>query len=172
MLRWLAVQPADDTLLTDLAELDSGDLRKGLREAVSSHIVVAGADGSFAFRHALLREVVYDDLLPGERAELHARLARALQQQAESQGKRVHLTAQIAHHWLAAGDQPAAFASAVRAAEAAESVNAYGEALGLLERALALWDRVADPERLSGGDQVSLLMRAANVADVAGESVR
>jgi DNA-binding CsgD family transcriptional regulator len=172
VLRWLAVQPADDTLLADLAELDSGDLREGLREAVSSHIVVAGADGSFAFRHALLREVVYDDLLPGERAELHARLARALQQSAESQDKRVHLTAQIAHHWLAAGDQPAAFAAAVRAAAAAESVNAYGEALGLLERALALWDRVPDPEALAGGDQVSLLMRAANVADVAGESVR
>ena len=31
----------------------------------------------FCFRHALLREVVYDDLLPGERGELHLALARA-----------------------------------------------------------------------------------------------
>ncbi len=47
-----------------------------------------------------------------------------------------------------------------------------GEALALLERSLALWDRVDDPERLAGEDQVAVLARAANVADVAGEAVR
>ena len=38
---------------------------------------------STLFRHALLREVVVDDLLPGERAELHLALARALERRAE-----------------------------------------------------------------------------------------
>jgi len=172
VLRWLSVHPADDALLGELDDLDPGELRDALREAVSSHIAVGTADGAFAFRHALLREVVYEDLLPGERVELHAALGRALAQRMEDDERRVHLTAQIAHHWLAAGDQPAAFAASVQAATAAEGVNAYGEALGLLERALALWDRVADAESLAGEDQVSLLVRAANVADVAGESVR
>jgi len=172
LLRWLSVHPSDDALLTELTGIDSAELREALREALSSHIAVATADDTFAFRHALLREVVYDDLLPGERVELHAALARALASRVERESQRVHLTAQIAHHWLAAGDQPAAFAASIQAAAAAESVNAYGEALGLLERALALWDRVHDAERLANADHVSVLLRAANVADVAGESVR
>ena len=172
LLRRLSVQPSDDVLLAELTEVGSAALRDALREAVASPVVVARADDTFSFRHALLREVVYDDLLPGERVELHAAVAGALTGRAEDEARRAHLTAQIAHHWFAAGDQPAAFASAIEAAAAAEGVNAYGEALALLERALALWERVDEAERLAGVDQVSLLVRAANVADVAGESVR
>ena len=40
-------------------------------------MLVAG-DGHYAFRHALLGEAVYDDLLPGERVRLHAAYAEAL----------------------------------------------------------------------------------------------
>ena len=147
-------------------------LRDAIREAVSSHIVVAGSEGSYDFRHALLGEVVYDDLLPGERADLHGAVARALEQRLEDEPERAHITARVAHHWLAAGDQPAAFAASVRAAGAAERVNAFGEALRLYERALALWERVPDPDERSGGDQVELLLRAANAADLDGDAVR
>ena len=62
----------------------------------------------------------------------------------------MHLTAEVAHHWLAAGDQPAALAASVRAAAAAERVNAFHESLSLRERALGLWERVADPEQVAG----------------------
>ncbi len=172
VLRWLALQPAHDDLLAELTELDAEAVRMGVREAVSSHIAVAVQDGSYAFRHALLREVVYDDLLPGERSELHAALARALEKRLETDGQRAHPTAQVAHHWLAAGDQPAALAAAVRAAAAAEQVNAFGEALALLERALGLWERVPAPEALAGCDLIDLLARAAAMADPAGEAVR
>ena len=55
-------------------------LRDGLREAVGGHIVVLDGD-RYALRHALLREAVHDDLLPGERAELHRALARALERE-------------------------------------------------------------------------------------------
>ena len=50
----------------------------------------------------------------------------------------------IAHHYLAAGDQPAALAAAVRAGVAAMDVQAYREGATLFERALELWDRVPD----------------------------
>jgi DNA-binding CsgD family transcriptional regulator/tetratricopeptide (TPR) repeat protein len=172
VLRWLACQSLGDDLLGELTGLPSAELREGLREAVGSQIAVAGADGSYGFRHALLREVVYDDLLPGERAELHGAIARALERQVEQQGERAHITAEVAHHWLAAGDQPAALAASVRAAAAAERVNAFHEALSLRERALGLWDRVPDPEGLAGVDQVDLLMQAANAADVTGDAAR
>jgi ATP/maltotriose-dependent transcriptional regulator MalT len=173
LLRWLACQPsADHSLLAAVAGLEPAELRDALREAVASHIVVTLDDESYAFRHALLREVVYDDLLPGERTELHAALARALEERIEAGERGAHITAQAAHHWMAAGDQSRALAAATRAALAAERVNAFGEAQALFERALALWERVEDPERLAGLEEVELLRRAAYSADQAGDPTR
>ena len=84
-----------------------------MREAVAAQLVVADEEGFYAFRHALLREVVVDDLLPGERASLHLALARALEARAEGLPDHggAHLAAGIAHHYLESGDQPAALAA-------------------------------------------------------------
>jgi predicted ATPase/DNA-binding CsgD family transcriptional regulator len=173
LLRWIACQPAADHALVDaVAGLEAADLRDALREAVASQIVVTVGDESYAFRHALLREVVYDDLLPGERTDMHAALARALEDRIEGGASGAHLMAAAAHHWAAASDQPRALAAAVRAALAAERVNAFGEAQALFERALGLWDRVDDPDALAGLEEAELLARAARVADQAGDPVR
>jgi len=173
LIRWLACQPAaDHALVAAVAGLDPSDLRDALREAVASHIVVTVGDESYGFRHALLREVVYDDLLPGERTDMHAALARALEDRIEGGESGAHITAQAAYHWASAGDQPQALAAAVRAALAAERVNAFGEAQALFERALALWERVPDPELTAGIDQIDLLKRAALACDQAGDPTR
>jgi ATP/maltotriose-dependent transcriptional regulator MalT len=173
LIRWLACQPAaDHALVAAVAGLDPPELRDALREAVASHIVVTVDGESYGFRHALLREVVYDDLLPGERTDMHAALARALEDRIEGGESGAHVTAQAAHHWASAGDQPRALAAAVRAALAAERVNAFGEAQALFERALALWERVPDPALTAGIDQVDLLKRAALACDQAGDPAR
>ena len=173
LLRWLACQPSADHELVDaVAGLEPQELRDALREAVASHIVVTVGDESYGFRHALLREVVYDDLLPGERSQMHAALARALEERVEAGETGAHITAQVAHHWAAAGDQPRALTAAVRAAIAAVRVNAFGEAQALFERALSLWERVPDPEETAGIEQVELLKRAAFASDQDGDPAR
>ena len=63
-------------------------------------LVPVGADG-YAFRHALLAEAVYDDLLPGERVRLHAAYAAALLRPA-----RRGTAAELARHARAAHDLP------------------------------------------------------------------
>ena len=129
--------------------------------------------GRYTFRHALLAEAVYDDLLPGERAELHRALAAALSG-SEGPETGAQRAAAIAHHYLAAGDQPAALAAAVRAGMAAMDVQAFGEGATLFERALELWDRVPDAAGLTGTDQIDLLERAAGChvyADDPGRAV-
>jgi DNA-binding CsgD family transcriptional regulator/tetratricopeptide (TPR) repeat protein len=172
LLRLVAVgHRLDDPLLAATSGLEGRALRDALREAVDGHILVAEADGSYRFRHALLREVVDDDLLPGERAALHLTLARALEQRLDGSSG-AHLTAAVAHHFAAAGDQPAALAAAVRAAGAAERVHAHGEAAALLDRALELWDRVPDPEALAGTARVELLERAGYAAGALGDPSR
>jgi ATP/maltotriose-dependent transcriptional regulator MalT len=173
LIRWLACQPAADHLLVAaVAGLEPAQLRDALREAVASHIVVTVREESYGFRHALLREVVYDDLLPGERTEMHAALAAELEQRIESGERGAHITAQTAHHWAAAGDQPRALAAAVRAGLAAERVNAFGEAQALFDRALSLWERVPDPESLAELEEFELLRHAAGAADQAGDPTR
>ncbi len=116
----------------------------------------------YTLRHALLREAVHDDLLPGERAELHRALARALEGRPADAGRpRAQRAAAIAHHYFAAGDQPAALGAAARAGVAAMDVQAYSEGAALFERALELWDRVPDAGALTETDEVELLERAA-----------
>ncbi len=151
----------DHTLLAEASGLESAALREALREAAAGHVIEVDQEGDYAFRHALLREVVHDDLLPGEHAELHLALARAFEHRLQEQGGNARLAAGIAHHYLSAGDQPAGFAAAVRAGDAAEEVHAHGEAARLYERALQLWSRVPDPEALAGIDHATLLCRAA-----------
>jgi DNA-binding CsgD family transcriptional regulator len=164
-------QRLDHPLLEETSGLERRALRDALREAVDGQIVVVQDDGMYRFRHALLREVVEEDLLPGERSELHLALARALEERLED-GAGAQTTATVAHHYAASDDRPAALAAAVRAATAAERVHAYGEAAALLDRALEVWDRVPDPEALAGADRVALLARAADAAAALGDPGR
>src|SRR5919109_1956500 len=173
VLRWVACQTEiDHELVATVTDLDAATMREALREAVTSQILVANPEGAYAFRHALLREVVHDDLLPGESSELHAVLAQALEERIAAGDRGAHITAQAAHHWMAAGEQTAALRAAVRAADAAEQVDAYPEAHALLERALGLWGRVDDPEKLIGAGRGELLLRAADAAEASGEAAR
>ena len=68
----------DDTLLEAVSGLPPAVVRTALREVVDRRILVpAGGDEDphHVFTHALLRELIHDDLFPGERARLHAGFA-------------------------------------------------------------------------------------------------
>lgn len=161
VVRTLSVaQPADHPLLETLEVLDDTTLRTALRDAIAGHVVTVDDNDRYTFRHVLLREVVYDDLLPGERSELHRAVARALEARLPGDGG-PGLAAAIAHHFHRSGDQPEALRSAIRAAEAATASHAEADAAQLLERALELWERVAEPAALTDGDHVDLLVRTA-----------
>jgi ATP/maltotriose-dependent transcriptional regulator MalT len=138
-------------------------LREALRDAVAEHILVAQPDGRLRFRHALLREVVYDDLLPGERGAMHLELARMLEEAgpstcADDEAERV---AAIASHYAAGGDQSQALRATVRAAREAGRVHAYGEMADLYDRALELWPLVSDAPALAGVEQITDLFESA-----------
>jgi DNA-binding CsgD family transcriptional regulator len=164
---------ADETTLAAVTGLDHDVLQGGLRESVSEQVLVADAEGRFGFRHALLREALYDDLLPGERGELHIALARELEQRCGADDDReLERASAIASHYAAAGDQPHALRSTIAAARAAQKVYAYGEASALTERALELWPRVENPEQVAGLDHVDLLTLAAQSHQVVDERQR
>ncbi|MGH2859695.1 MAG: ATP-binding protein, partial [Solirubrobacteraceae bacterium] len=168
-----AARAADEPALIEVTGCGREQVQAALREAVSEQILVAADDGRFSFRHALLREALYDDLLPGERGELHIALARHLEQQCgDDDDRELERASSIAGHYAAAGDQPNALRSTIAAARWAHKVYAYGEAADLAERALDLWPRVNDAEAVARLDHVELLRMAAAAHQVIDERQR
>ena len=175
VLRVLAVAAAavPDPLLAEVAGLGEAELLAGLREAVSAHVLLVDAgDGAYGFRHALVKEAVYAELLPGERTRLHARFAAALA--GRDGGGEPGLAAELAWHWYAAHDLERALPAAVEAGVAAERAYAFAEAQRQFERALELWERAGPPRQQPGGalDKTELLARAGEAAANAGAADR
>ncbi len=123
-------------MLEATSDLTPDALDEGLRGAVEMNVLVPER-GGYAFRHALLGEAVYDDLLPGERARLHARYVLALQ---EITGR--GSAAELARHARLAMDKTTALTASVRAGNEASEVGGPDEAAFHYQQAL---------EILSGG---------------------
>jgi tetratricopeptide (TPR) repeat protein len=135
-----------------------------------SRSAVDAASGAYLFRHALVQEAIYDDLLPVQRVPLHAAYARALQDRIERRGGAgAAERGRLAYHWYAAHDQGQALLAAVLAGQAEEAGCALAEALEHYERALELWDQAPEAAARSPLDRGALLHRAAEVANLAGQ---
>jgi DNA-binding CsgD family transcriptional regulator/tetratricopeptide (TPR) repeat protein len=153
-------------LLAAVAGLADQALVQALRAAVADQLLVTrpGEDG-YELRHALLAEVIEADLLPGERARLHAAYARALTERPElADNSPAVAAAEVAVHWDVAGEWAQALPARVRAGLAAERTRALAEADHHYQRALTLWERVPEPDEPAGLDRVGLLARAAETA--------
>ncbi|MEH1057858.1 AAA family ATPase [Micromonospora sp. CPCC 206171] len=158
-------------LLAEVAGLPESELEDALRAAVAAQLVVADPDGDYEFRHALVREAVHDELLPGEHARLHARYAAAIEAQPQlvAAGR---APAELAHHWYAAHDHPRALVTARAAACAAADRYAYAEQSRLLERVLELWELVPDAADRLGMDHLAVLEETLDAATTAGDYSR
>ena len=84
----------------------------------------------------------------------------------------LELSAGIAAHYSAAGDQPAALRASVAAALTARRVHAAAESARLAERALQLWARVPDPEALTGMSHMALVLLAGRALLLSGDYAR
>ncbi|MEO5664758.1 MAG: AAA family ATPase [Nocardioides sp.] len=110
-------------LLAAVTGLGAAELEGALRSAVESNVLEQARGASYAFRHALLGEAVYDDLLPGERARLHTSFMEALQS-----GRVVGTAAELALHARRAGDRLTAAVASIEAGNQAFAVGGPNEA--------------------------------------------
>ncbi|WP_300676124.1 helix-turn-helix transcriptional regulator [Nocardioides sp.] len=130
-------------LLAQVVDLPAARLDEALRQAVESHVLVAGT-GDYWFRHALLAEAVYEDLLPGERVSLHGRFATALAADLDDGDGSA---AELARHARQAHDLDTALIASITAGAEAMAVGAPEEASQHYERALTLIPgRILPPE--------------------------
>lgn len=159
----------DDALLRRALGDGTGDLDGALREAVDRHVLLPDGPVRYTFRHALLQEAVYADLLPGERVRLHAGYARALADTAPGDDD---AAADLAEHALRSHDLPVALAASWQAARTAQERLAPHDALEHAEQALALWDAVPADRRPPGVAHADVLLLAASLAGGSGDTAR
>ncbi|GAA0949083.1 helix-turn-helix transcriptional regulator [Nonomuraea longicatena] len=156
----VAGRRVEDRTLRELSDLPLGDFEEAVREIVSRGLFRVDGIG-YTFRHALLQEAVYTDLLPGERTRLHAAVAKQLTSPAE-----------LAHHYLAGHDLVGALAASAQAGRQAEKVGAPAEAHSHYDQVLSLWDQVAGAEELVGESRTEIGLRSAVAAADSGDNHR
>ena len=108
------------TMLNAVTGLDDLALTAVLRPAVDANVLITDGDG-YVFRHALIREAIHEDLLPGEHSRTHRRFAEALTEDPELGGERRYAV-ELAAHWSAAHDNVRALTAAWQAAADSEMV--------------------------------------------------
>ncbi|MFE6647600.1 AAA family ATPase [Nocardioides sp. NPDC057772] len=161
-----AGRDVSDELLEAVAGLDRATLDSGLRQAIERAILVPREDGYYVFRHALLGEAVYDDLLPGERVRLHQRYVEAL-----SSDLSTGSAAGLARHARLAGDHETALSAGIAAGDEAAATGGPDEASQHYQQAIALLAGRAgsdqDTQRL-----VDLVVKASDAMVAAGHADR
>lgn len=91
-----------------------------------------GNPPTYAFRHALLRETLYRELLPDVCGPLHARIAATLEELPDCDDR----IAERAYHWTIARIEDKAIECNERAGDAAVAVYAYSDAIQFYRQAL------------------------------------
>jgi DNA-binding CsgD family transcriptional regulator len=167
----------DHDLLRAVLGMDPEELTHAIEEAISSTLLVPARDrgggGRYAFRHALLGEAVYDEILASERRRLHAAYAAGLAALPTPDGAAgaSHLAA-LAHHASAANDLPLALRASIAAARASAATSGFFEAARAYERAIALWNSVPEADRPPDEDHVELLFETSGAFQTAQELER
>lgn len=160
----------DHELLSAVFDGTADELDAAAREAVVANVLAADTT-EYTFRHALVREAIHADLLPGERSRYHRRFAEALEASPQCSAT------QLSTHWLAAHDLRRAFIASLEAMEEARRSYAYATAAAMGDRALELWDSVPDAQELGSGalgitSRTDLLSRTASALRNAGDNER
>ncbi|MFY7066501.1 ATP-binding protein [Nocardiopsis changdeensis] len=161
----------DHEVLRQAAGLPDGDLEAALHALVDANVLKVDGEG-YRFRHALLRDAVHGELLPGPHTRLHLRFALLIDERPDLFPYE-RRASEEAHHYMAARELPRALQAAWWAAVRAGDTLASSEELDMLERVLSLWDQVPDArERVQDHTWAEVVSRAAGAAVDAGRGRR
>jgi tetratricopeptide (TPR) repeat protein/predicted Ser/Thr protein kinase len=138
----------DVELLIALGDLPEDRLLDAIDEAVRAQLIAeVGGRNRLAFRHALIRETLYGELLSARRIRLHRRVAEAIEEQ--TRGRVNPPLADLAYHYsqaASAGTADKAIEYAIRAGERASELLAYEEAARMYDLALQSIEFAAGPD--------------------------
>jgi DNA-binding CsgD family transcriptional regulator/tetratricopeptide (TPR) repeat protein len=155
----------DDRVLAAISGLPAGEIEAALEAGVAAQVLEVDLHGC-RFRHDLVREALYDDLLPGQRLRLHRDAAQAIEADVtlvDPPGQRFAL---LAYHWGVTGNADRALDASIQAGRWARSMGAMAEAADHFEMALTHWEQATvTPDT----DQVQITLDAAEARRRAGQ---
>ena len=154
-------RPMRPAALAVIAGEDPDSLRNRLLGAVEAGVLESGVDDTFWFRHPLNAEVLGDAVPAVTQRRWHARFADQMEAEL-TDGSGVGVSA-VAEHRFRAGDRPAAYRWALRAAAWHDAEGAHAESVRLLQRGLELHAQVEPTETAD-----DLLGRIRGAAERAG----
>ena len=129
----------DEALLRDIAT-DASTALVALDRLIDADLIQSvgpGRDGArYRFTHALVHEVVYQNLLLSRRTELHETAGRALERVAGPHPERLSDLEALGHHWSLSADKPRGARYLLAAGDWARAVYANDDAIRHYERAL------------------------------------
>jgi DNA-binding CsgD family transcriptional regulator len=162
----VAARPLDEASVALLSQRPDREVREALRDLLARRLLRRpDATGRHQLRHALLGEAISGELLPSERAELHARVADTL-----ADWNDPSLAAQIAAHLAAAGRPGDELRWRVRAGRHADAVFASSEAAQQWQRAVALSADAPITHVVEGMSLADLYRAAEDALDLSGGS--
>jgi class 3 adenylate cyclase len=131
-------------LLAQAGEWPVGDVLESLDQAKHAGLVdePTGRRGSYCYSHALIRQALYRELGTVQKAQFHARVGTAMEQQVGSE----RAPAMLAEHFTRAaalGAGPKALEYTIAAGRDAAAHLAFEEAAAYFEQALELHDEYA-----------------------------
>lgn len=156
----IGVGPVSDELLGHVTDEPEAALAEAVRAAMDARLITPNGHG-LTIRHQMVKEVVESDLLPAERRLLHRRFAEGLELLG---GDGATFSANLAHHWLLAGQAERALPTLIDAADDALRVHAYGDAWRHWQAAIDVATALPAPVAVP-----NLLRRAARAAHLAGD---
>jgi predicted ATPase/class 3 adenylate cyclase len=152
-------------LMVSVARRSKEELLAALDQLVDAGLVFRRGTpprATFLFKHALVQEAAYNVLLRGQCQELHARIARALEQEFPDDTTAPEV---LARHFAEAGLAEAAVENLVKAGRLAIARSATAEAEAQLTRALELLATLPDgPTRRRQELDVQVALGAALIS--------
>jgi class 3 adenylate cyclase/tetratricopeptide (TPR) repeat protein len=132
-------------LLRAVHSLSDENLQRELRRLIDAdllHVRGLAPHATYQFKHALIRDAAYEALLKSRRRELHRLVAEVIDEQFGDL-KDAHPEI-LARHWSEAAEIEGAITEWERAGKAAETRNAFREALENYQEALRLLEALPD----------------------------
>ena len=143
----------DTNLLAHIVE-SRDNVAEALQRLQAQDIVYPDVHSSdYAFKHILLRDCLYQSLLTGRRAELHLKIATALEQRSE--GRLAEVVETLAYHYGLTDRNDVAFTYLTMAGAKSLGVYSLDEADRYFASAVALFER--DPGCASDEQLADLL---------------
>jgi tetratricopeptide (TPR) repeat protein len=143
-----------DAEIVQVAEqLDDEAMLEALDELVGRQVVESmGSLGHFRFSHDKLREIPYGQLGDGVAAEIHERVAAAMEARYEGSTRIGEHEGALGHHWSKAGHPRQAQVHFLKAGDRAEKAGAINQAVFFYRRALAELEALGPAEDVADAE--------------------